>query len=71
MKKRPWNIEITNDVEPTRVVKKSRAMGISYIPYPSPDNVLAEKKEYNKFAKHVYESYVLGVPYFGEEDRNE
>ena len=71
MEKRPWHIEITSDKEPTEVVKKSRAVGISYTPFPSPDKVLAKKKEFNKYAKVVYENYFLGVPYFGKEDRNE
>ena len=70
MKKRPWHIEIPDDKEPTRVVKKSRAIGISFIA-PVDTTKILRKNEYNKYAKHVYESYVIGVPYFGEEDGNE
>ncbi|AEQ34198.1 terminase large subunit [Bacillus phage Bastille] len=72
MEKRPWHIDIIGDDDTTQYkpVKKSRAMGLSCIPYPSPDNVLAQKKHYSELRDLVYKDILLAVPYSGEEDRD-
>ncbi|AHZ09788.1 terminase large subunit [Bacillus phage Evoli] len=72
MEKRPWQIDIIGDADTTQYksVKKSRAMGLSYAPYPSPDNVLAQKKQYSELRDFVYKDILLAVPYSGEEDRD-
>ncbi|AHZ10653.1 hypothetical protein [Bacillus phage Megatron] len=63
MQKRPWHIDINPEpvYGPMRVVKKSRAMGLSEM----------KLEDYNVLAKErgaIFNNVVLGIPYDRKED---